>query len=228
MSANMNPFAMLSMDDTSSDSDAQEETRVEQAPVVVPMPVKKAAAPLRTWSEKPVEVRDWNLQELGHRRRKGPFARYAFRDEERPKVGIPRQYAFQDESPPETAVQTQIASPSVPVTVAPHTTTPIVEDYPPYAPITPPNLPGAVPSPDEKLSSQDYPKLTDYERPTTPPFPPDDRFYPTMAQRIKMAMERKVPDESKVTDVKTHDKKTFHMNTVIPMPTRISDHPVLH
>lgn len=195
MATTKNRFAMLCLDDDSSDEGGVEQTMAEQAPVPVPVPV--AVAP-RTWSlqeGKPERTRDWNLESEKNPSKRGPFSRYAFRDDNHPsRIRPPRTYAFRDDSPP------------------PETQKPVTPVTPCYAP------PSPVPPPVEemKLSEEEFPKLTDHIRPMTPPYPPDDGYYPTLAQRIRDAMEKKAEEPSMT------DKKTINMDTVIPMPTRLS------
>lgn len=190
MATNTNRFALLDVDS----SDEEREPVVEQPPVVVPLPVAPTSS--RNWNldeSRPTEIREWNLEKTSSRRR-GPFSRYAFRDEERPKVAAPRGYGFRDESPPREAKKPN--SPSSPV--SPH-------------PLPP--LPPSPPLPTNTLS--EFPKLSEYNRPCTPPYPPDDGWYPTLAERVKLAMERQE------IQAKT-ETKVIGMDTVIPMPVRLN------
>lgn len=186
---NQNRFAMLSLDDDSSEEDkVVQEVVVEQVPVPVPVPT--IVAP-RTWSlqdGKPERTRDWNLESEKVHGKRGPFSRYAFRDENHgSRIRPPRTYAFRDDSPPPESLK--------PVT-------PVTPCYPPPSPVE-----------EMKLSEEDFPKLTDHVRPMTPPYPPDDGYYPSLAQRIRDAMERKAEEPT--------EKKIISMDTVIPMPTRL-------
>jgi hypothetical protein len=196
MSQNMNRFAMLSMDDDSGDELQQisKVEHVEQAPVVVPVLVERPDA-TRKWNlhqAEPSEKREWNIERTNPIRRMGPFSRYAFRDEDRSRPP-PRlhRYAFRDESPP--------AESKKPVT-------PVYESLvktPTYPPMEEPVA----------LKDEEFPKLSDYTRPMTPPYPPDDGYYPTLAERVKNSIERKETAESK------EEKRTFTMDTMIPLST---------
>lgn len=181
----VNRFSLLYVDDDSSD--LEEEVKVEPAPA--PQAENSKVDQFRQWNlheGRPENVREWNLEKPKSHKNYGPFSRYAFRDEEKPK-GLPRKYAFRDDSPPPESVK-------------------------PGSPTSP--LKQALSSPEE------FPALSDYVRPTTPTCPPDDGWYPTLVERIKKAMEDRSESE-KTSAEKTQDKKTIHMDSLIPMQTHI-------
>lgn len=192
--SSQNRFAILDLD---SESIPESPPIVEQPPisipipfpvaVPVPLPAKKDAVRVWDFKEETLsEKREWNL-ETRSKKKHSPFSRYAFREEERPKLTVPRSYAFRDDSPPpETQKTTSPASPQ----------------HPPSHTITPP-------------PPEEFPKLSDYERPQSPPYPPDDGWYPTLAERVRLAMERKELQE------KMGETKVISMDTTIPIQTRL-------
>ena len=194
-----NRFAMLSMDDDNSDGETTKKLVVPEEKKKEPEPVNvrekdRQTEKERTWNileGKPENTRQWNLE--GHGKRT-PFSRYAFRDEDYTKHRAPRTYGFRDDSPPHE--KKKYVSP-----VSPH--------YP--TAITPPLIETSI-----GLTTDNFPTLSDYNRPQTPPYPPDDGWYPTLAQRIRVAMERK---EAELPEISS--KKVINMDLVIPMPTRL-------
>jgi len=75
------------------------------------------------------------------------------------------------------------------------------------------------PSPKVDVQSQEeFPKLSEYNRPTTPPYPPDDGDYPTLAERMKRLIQKE--EEAKVNPIEPME--TFEMISVIPMRTNLS------
>jgi hypothetical protein len=198
-----NRFALLNMDDDDLEKEQEMVQQVQGAVTVpVPVPIEETTKPVRHWhlnEGRPDNVREWNIDRTKPPKRNGPFSRYAFRDDEKSRPYIPRKYAFHDESPPPESIKP--VSPIPTMTVVP-----------------PPLFSNSVtPPPDDlKITNQeDFPKLSDYMRPTTPPYPPDDGWYPTLAERIKKAMENQ-------EEVKSSEKKVINMDTVIPMPTRLA------
>lgn len=202
MFANQNRFAMLSMDD---DDDENYPPALSPTPAPTPAPTSPGLPPnpsssdptvRRKWNldeGRPETIREWHLEGSKPRGRRGPFSRYAFHDDDNSKSRLPKTYAFRDESPP--------AETKKPVTPEPSAT-----NFKPIAPLT---------TDKKSVAEEDFPKLSDYVRPTTPPYPPDDGWYPTLAERIRVAMERKE------NSAKVEDKKVFTMDYVIPMPTRV-------
>ena len=205
MSATTNRFAMLNLDD--SDEESMKEVIAEQPPVSVPLPIMTSGRDhLRTWNLKdgrPSEVRDWNVDTGTHRHRRGGlFSRYAFKDDMKPKVvgdRPPRQYAFREDSPPPESLK--------PVT--------------PNAPATPPYY--GTPPPPPALP-EEFPALSDYQRPQTPPYPPDDGWYPSLAERVKIAMEKQeIQDKSAAAA----ERRVINMDSVIPISTVLAKNIVI-
>jgi hypothetical protein len=195
-----NRFAMLSMDDDEQDLDRQEPnvTLVEQPPITVPLPVTQATRKWGVQEGRPDTTRQWNLEKEATKSKRGPFSRYAFRDEDHARARIPRTYAFRDDSPsPETR----------------KTVSPVTPQYP--SAVTPP--PVVV----DSMKEEDFPKLSDYMRPQTPPYPPDDGWYPTLAERVRISIERSEEESVRLAEQQAQ-KKVINMDTVIPMPTKIS------
>lgn len=181
MLANQNRFAMLSMDDDDEEKVVVKEQVLEKPVSAVPVSETREKELKKKWNlneGRPESVREWNLEAPKTQGRRGPFSRYAFRDDDH---GKPRAYAFRDDSPP-------------------------AETRKPVSP---------EPFQSKVVSEEEFPTLSDYVRPMTPPYPPDDGWYPTLAERIRVAMERKEAP-------KVEDKKVFNMDTVIPMPTRVN------
>jgi len=208
MSSTQNRFAMLSMDDDSSDAEIQKESLVEQPPVMVPLPVEQPRPDVtRKWTlqdGKPERTREWNLdtEKTKGSGKRGPFSRYAFRDDTHgPRIRPPRTYAFRDDSPPPESLK--------PVS-------PVTPKYPTV--VTPPLV--------DVSKEEDFPKLSDYNRPQTPPYPPDDGYYPTLAERVRIAIQRSDEDSARMAYEQT-EKKVINMDTVIPMPTRLSKNLVI-
>lgn len=201
-----NRFAMLSMDD--DDEDGQMTTN--PPPVVAQVPPIVVQKP----STKPEQQRTWNIDKS--RRFRQPFSRgYAFHDEEKPTFTPLKAYAFQDDDSSKESVK--------------HTS-------PVEAPVSLPERPRVVqcrkcegehwtlsctknapvktnPSPEFVVvqSDEQFPKLSDYMRPQTPPYPPDDGDYPTLAERVKRSIEK--DDSFKPIE----PVQTIEMMTVIPM-----------
>ncbi len=195
-----NRFAMLSMDDDCSDTELQREVMVEQPPVTVP--VVHTQDMTRKWTlqeGKPERTRDWNLdtEKDKQKGKRGPFSRYAFREDTHgSRIRPPRTYAFRDDSPPPESLK-------------------------PVSPVTPQYPTVVTPPPVDVSKEEDFPKLSDYNRPQTPPYPPDDGWYPTLAERVRIAMVRSDEESARLAEEKSQ-KKVISMDTVIPMPTRLS------
>ena len=63
-----------------------------------------------------------------------------------------------------------------------------------------------------ELNERNFPKLNDYVRPHTPPYPPDDKPYPSLAERIQMT-----PAPSPAAqEQKEKDIYVLKMDTFIP------------
>ena len=208
MSSTQNRFAMLSMDNDSSDGEIQNETMVEQPPVVVPLRVEQSRPDLtRKWTlhdGKPERTREWNLEVEKKKTygKRGPFSRYAFRDDNHiSHIRPPRAYAFRDDSPPRETVK-------------------------PVTPVTPNHASVGKPSGVDVSKEEQFPRLSDYSPPHTPPYPPDDGYYPTLAERVRFAMQRSDEDSARVA-YEQSEKKVINMDTVIPMPTRLSKNIIL-
>jgi hypothetical protein len=77
------------------------------------------------------------------------------------------------------------------------------------------------PPPVDMVKEEDFPKLSDYNRPQTPPYPPDDGWYPTLAERVRLAIQRSDEESARMAYEQT-EKKVINMDTVIPMPTRLA------
>ncbi len=206
---NANRFALLSMDDEDEvdNSTSQEPNviHVEQPPITIPLPLPEPKA-IRKWGVqegRPVNTRQWNLEDEKGKSKRGPFSRYAFRDEDHAKSRAPRVYAFRDDSPsPETR----------------KTVSPVTPQYP--SAVTPPPLTV------DSLKEEDFPKLSDHVRPQTPPYPPDDGWYPTLAERVRISIQRTDEESARLAEQQAQ-KKVINMDTVIPMPTKISKNLVI-
>jgi hypothetical protein len=203
---NANRFAMLSMDDDELDEQDNPVAQVhgepkmvyvEQPPITAPVPVTHAPRKWSVQEGRPDVTRQWNLDTEKPKNKRGPFSRYAFRDEDHARARVPRTYAFRDEESPSPEAQKPV--------------TPVTPQYP--TAFTPP--------PVDVAKEEDFPKLSEYMRPQTPPYPPDDGWYPTLAERVRLAIQRSDEEAAHVADQEAK-KKVINMDTVIPMPTHLS------
>lgn len=184
----------------------------------------------RTWSKddaSPDTVRDWNLEPT--RKFRQSFSRgYSFHDDGVSKFVPLKSYAFEDESSTKDSVRPN---------------TPVNEKKPQmivcrgcegehwtqgcatknkgrkHSPLNP--SPKAADSPKVNVQSQEeFPTLSDYQRPQTPPYPPDDGDYPTLAERMRRSIAKEA--EAKATFKPIEPMETFEMISVIPMRTNLN------
>jgi hypothetical protein len=213
-----NRFASLYLDD---DDEPQSSSRAP--PVgkdVISIPEEKPAfvpTQPRTWSKDevaPDTTRDWNME--AKRKYRQPFSRgYAFQDDGVSKFIPLKSYAFEDDPVsgedslrPNTPVDEKIRHS--------HTSRNPRGDDLKYA--VRKNSP-LNPSPKVDVQSQEeFPRLSDYNRPHTPPYPPDDGDYPTLAERMKRLIQKE--EEAKFNPIEPME--TFEMVSVIPMRTNLS------
>lgn len=155
---------------------------------------EKIEVPATKDDKNPKNIRQWNMEK---RRFNKPFARgYAFHDERKKQVFVPlKTYAFQDDET-KTPLPSLSPVPSANAEVK-KTTTPVEPEI-------------------EVVSQVDFPKLSEYERPRSPPYPPDDREYPTLAERLKRAIEKEA------SFVPVDRVPTMEMVSVIPVRTKFS------
>jgi hypothetical protein len=194
----------------------------------IPIPIteeKPAFVPTqpRTWSKDeatPDTTRDWNMEPK--RKFRQPFSRgYAFQEDGVSKFIPLKSYAFEDES----AAGGDSVRPNTPIDEKirhSHTSRYPRGDDLKFAvrKSSPLN-----PSPKVDVQSQDeFPKLSDYNRPTTPPYPPDDGDYPTLAERMKRLIKKE--EEAKFNSIEPME--TFEMISVIPMRTNLSGNFLFH
>lgn len=222
-----NRFASLYLDD-------EDEPRSSPVVSVIPHPIPDqkpafVASRPRTWSKDegaPETKRDWNLEEK--RKFRQPFSRgYAFQDDAVSKFTPLKSYAFQDE---EDSVR-----PNTPVEAAGQvynsrrshgdrlrSGSPVKQSLRKNSSL---NLsPKAAPTQKVDVQSQEeFPKLSDYQRPHTPPYPPDDGDYPTLAERMRRSIEKELEAEAAAARFRPIDPmETFEMISVIPMRTNLS------
>lgn len=152
------------------------------------------------------EVREWKLTETPQMEtRQWNTDGVAF-PKLRHKRAFARGYAFRDDTRPPTKLIRGYGfkddSPPVPETLKPTTPTPLEIDFP-------------------KLSGYDGPKTPPYPKMTpeshTPPYPPNEEPILTLAEKIKRAMEQHVSSMN-VPEKET----TIEMYTVIPIKTTLA------
>lgn len=196
---NANRFALLSMDDDElEEQDMPKVIHVEQPPITVPLPAPTATRKWAVQEGRPETTRQWNLEAEKTKHKRGPFSRYAFRDEDHARTRMPRAYAFHDDDSPSPESQKPVS--------------PVSPQYPSAIPLPPVAV--------DSLKQEDFPKLSDHVRPQTPPYPPDDGWYPTLAERIRVSIERS-EEEARFKEEQSQ-KRVINMDTLIPMPTKIS------
>jgi hypothetical protein len=227
-----NRFASLYLDDEDESMQPPPVVSVIPHPVPEQKPAFVASRP-RTWSKDegtPETKRDWNLEEK--RKYRQPFSRgYAFQDDAVSKFTPLKSYAFQDEP----ATEEDSVRPNTPV-----------EEKRPQLIVcrrcggehwtlgcsakqsvrktSSLNLSPKI-APTQKLdvqSQEEFPKLSDYQRPQTPPYPPDDGDYPTLAERMKRSIEKELQAEAEARFKPIDPMETFEMTSVIPMRTNLS------
>lgn len=145
--------------------------------------------------EEPIkEVRQWNLHEGAPaevRKWRIDEPKFERSPQKRP---FHRGYAFKDDSRPETRPMRGYS---------------FKDDSPPAQDTKKPTTPE---------SPEEFPKLSDYEGPMTPPYPPSDSPILTFADRIKQAMEQK----NLFQQEEEKEQQRLEMYSVIPMKTNLS------
>ena len=218
-----NRFASLYLDD--------EDELMSPPPVVsiIPHPIPEqmpafVASRQRTWSKDeaaPETKRDWNLEEK--RKFRQPFSRgYAFQDDAVSKFTPLKSYAFQDEEDsvrPNTPVEEktgQVYNSRRSYGDSLRSKSPMKQSLRKNSSL---NLSPKV----DVQSQEEFPRLSDYNRPHTPPYPPDDGDYPTLAERMRRSIEKELEAEAAAARFKPIDPmETFEMVSVIPMRTNLS------
>lgn len=221
-----NRFASLYLDEDDS-SPPPPVVSIIPHPVPEQKPAFVASRP-RTWSKDeavPETKRDWNLEEK--RKYRQPFSRgYAFQDDAVSKFTPLKSYAFQDEgdsvrpnTPVEAAGQVYNSRRSHEDRL--RSGSPTKQSVRKNSSL---NLsPKAAPTQKIDVQSQEeFPKLSDYQRPHTPPYPPDDGDYPTLAERMRRSIEKELEAEAEAARFKPiNPMETFEMVSVIPMRTNL-------
>lgn len=227
-----NRFASLYLDDEDSSPPPQVVSIIPQ-PVPEQKPTFVPSKP-RTWSKDeavPETKRDWNLEEK--RKYRQPFSRgYAFQDDVVSKFTPLKSYAFKDES----ATEEDSVRPNTPIDERTfhaynsrrshgdslRSRSPTKQSVRKNSSLNP--SPKAAPSQKVDVQSQqEFPKLSDYQRPHTPPYPPDDGDYPTLAERMRRSIEKELEAEAAAARFRPIDPmETFEMISVIPMRTNLS------
>lgn len=157
--------------------------------VEIHKPIPKVAEPVK-------QVREWNVDAgKPSEVRKWDLEESKF-ERIRSRRPFHRGYAFKDDSRPPTRPMRGYG---------------FKDDSPPAQDTKKPTTP-------EPLVLEDFPKLSEYEGPKTPPYPPSDSPILTLADRIKDAIER--THSSTLEEEATQE--TLNMYSVIPMKTNLS------
>ena len=143
---------------------------------------------------------------------------------------------YYDDEMEDSPLHLPTPTPTPVVTMPAPATTPAVPDIPPARPPSarPRPLPRQTPArysfvddppiaavqSQPPMSEREFPALSSFRRPTTPPFPPQEYIRPTLADRIRSTLQKEETDRS----VRVFDtgRRSIEMSSVIPTFSRFS------